>query len=264
VNAYLRNENKSAYFSARHCRAKLNKNCRPDEVAYISGNTKVVYDFMRALISISLLLLCTICKSQSDKTLKQTKDTLILNHQIIVQTFKEKKLQSLTTLSGDTVLKNGDYYSNIVFVDINDDGFKDIRAFVISNTPNQCENYLYDKANKTFRQIEACDLDIQLIKGTKFFYSYDRAGCADMNWESYLSKIENFKLVSLGYIYGQGCDFQVKENPQEIKIYKITNPDKDQKVLFKKLPYRQYIPKFEDKWYFIKNYWKKNWQTFAK
>jgi hypothetical protein len=219
---------------------------------------------MRALNFIPLLLLCTVCKAQSDKTLKQTKDTLILNHQKFVRTLKDKKLQSLTTLSGDTVLRNGVYYSNIEFVDINADGYKDIRAFVLSNTPNQCENYLYDKANKTFRQIEACDLDIQIIKGTKFYYSYNRAGCADMNWESYLSKIENFKLISLGYIYGQGCDFQVKENPQEIIIYKITNPDKNEKVLFKKLLYRQYIPKFEDKWDFIENYWKKNWKTFAK
>jgi hypothetical protein len=231
---------------------------------FVCGNGNVVCDFMRALISIFLLLPCTVCKSQSAKTLKQTKDTLILNHQKFVRTFKDKKLQSLTTLSGDAVLKNGDYYSNVEFVDINADGYKDIRAFVFSNTPNQCENYLYDKVNKTFRQIEACNLDIQLIKGTKFYYSYNRAGCADMNWESYLSKIENFKLVSLGYIYGQGCDFQIKENPQEIKIYKITNPDKEEKVLFKKLPYRQYIPKFEDKWDFIENYWKKNWQTFAK
>jgi hypothetical protein len=219
---------------------------------------------MRILISISLLLFCTVCKSQRNKTLTQTKDTLILNHQNFVRTSRDKKLQSLATLSGDTVLRNGEYYSNIRFVDINADGFKDIRAFVFSNTPNQCENYLYDKANRTFRQIEACDLDIQLIKGTKFYYSYNRAGCADLNWESYLSKIENFKLVSLGYIYGQGCDFQVKENPQEIRIYKITKPDKDEKALLKKLRYRPYIPKFGDKWGFIENYWKKNWQTFAK
>ena len=110
----------------------------------------------------------------------------------------------------------------------------DIRTFVFSNTPNQCENYLYDKENKTFRLVEDCDLDIQLIKGTRYYYSYNRAGCADMNWESYLSKIENYKLVLLGYIHGQGCDFRVKENPQVIKIYKILNKGNNQKKLIKK------------------------------
>ena len=219
---------------------------------------------MRALIFILLLLLSAVCKSQGDKTLKQTKDTLILNHQKFIRTLKDKKLQSLTTLSGDTVLKDGDYYSDVKFVDINADGYKDIRAFVFSNTPNQCENYLYDKRKRGFILLEDCDLDIQLLKGTKYYYSYNRAGCADMNWESYLSKIENYKLVSLGYINGQGCDFQVKENPQVIEIFKISNTDIDQKKLVKKLPYLKYIPKFEDKWDFIKNYWKMNWRTFAK
>ena len=217
---------------------------------------------MRPLIFIPFLFLYTVCKSQVDKTQKQSKDTLILNHQKLTQIFKDKRLQSLTTLLGDTVLKNGDQYSDIKFLDINDDGYMDIRAFIFSNTPNQCENYLYDKENKTFRLVEGCDLDIHLIKGTMYYYSYNRAGCADMNWESYLSKIENYKLVLLGYIYGQGCDFQIKENPQVIKIYKITNVSIDEKVLIKKLSYKQYVPKFDAKWDFIKNYWTKNYHGF--
>jgi len=176
-----------------------------------------------------------------------------------MRTFKDNNFQSLCTLRGDTVL-NGEFYSGVEFIDINADGYKDIRAFIYSNTPNQCENYLYDKANKTFRLIENCDLDIQIIKGTKYYYSYNKAGCADMNWESYLSKIENYKLISLGYIYAQGCDFEVKENPQKIEIYKIQNTDK--KVLIKTLPYLKNIPRFDDTWSFIKNYWTKNYREF--
>jgi hypothetical protein len=221
----------------------------------------ILCDFMRTLIFIPFLFFYTVCKSQDNKTQKQSKDTLILNHQKFIQTFKNEKLLSLTTLLGDTVLKNGDYYSDVKFIDINADGYKDIRAFVFSNTPNQCENYLYDKEKKAFRLVEDCDLDIQIIKGTKYYYSYSRVACSDMNWESYLSKIENFKLISLGYVYGQGCDFQIKENPQVIEIYKIINADKDEKVLIKKLPYKQYIPKFGDKWNFIENYWTKNYRS---
>ena len=219
---------------------------------------------MKLLLLTYFVLCFGISYAQRDETnfLKQTKDTLVLNNQRLVRTLRDQKLQSLTTLSGDTILKDVGYYSEIKFIDINADGYTDIRAFVVSNTPNQCENYLFDKEKMVFRLLQNCDLDIRLVKGTKYYYSYNRAGCADLNWESYLSEIENFKLVPVGYIYGQGCDFDVKENPQEILIYKITNPATETKLLIRKLPYSKYIPTFGDKWNFIANYWQKNWQTF--
>ncbi len=219
---------------------------------------------MKLLLLTYFVLLFAVCYAQKDKTnfLKQTKDTLVLNNQRLVRTLRDQKLQSLTTLSGDTILKDVGYYSEIKFIDINADGYTDIRAFVVSNTPNQCENYLFDKEKKVFCLLQNCDLDIRLVKGTKYYYSYNRAGCADLNWESHLSKIENFKLVPVGYIYGQGCDFDVKKNPQQILIYKITNPATETKLLIRKLPYSKYIPTFGKKWNFIASYWQKNWQTY--
>jgi hypothetical protein len=221
---------------------------------------------MKLLLLIYFVLFFGVSYAQRDKPnfLKQTKDTLILNNQRLVRTLRDQKLQSLTTLSGDTILKDVGYYSEIKFIDINADGYTDIRAFVVSNTPNQCENYLFDKEKMVFRLLQNCDLDIRLVKGTKYYYSYNRAGCADLNWESYLSKIENFKLVPIGYIYGQGCDFDVKENPQQMLIYKITNPATETKLLIRKLPYSKYIPTFGEKWNFIGSYWQKNWQTFKR
>lgn len=217
------------------------------------------------LLLLTFFVLCFgISYAQRDETnfLKQKKDTLILNNQSLVRTLRDQNLQSLTTLSGDTILKDVGYYADIKFIDINADGYTDIRAFVVSNTPNQCENYLFDKGKKIFRLLQNCDLDIRLVKGTKYYYSYNRAGCADLNWESYLSKIENFKLVPVGYIYGQACDFDFKENPQQIFIYKITNPASETKLLIRKLPYSKYIPTFGEKWDFIESYWQKNWAIF--
>jgi hypothetical protein len=220
------------------------------------------------LLSYSILFL-TVCNAQKSVGTKtksgfsrETKDTLIINHQRLIRTMKDGRFQSLSTLSGDTILKDVGYYSNVEFIDINADGYKDIRAFVVSNTPNQCENYLFNKEKMAFQLLLNCDLNIRLIRGTNYYYSYNRAGCADLNWESYLSRIENFKLVPVGYIYGQGCDFEVKENPQEILIYKITNPFAETKILVRKLPYTKYIPTFGDKWNFIASYWQKNWRTF--
>ena len=85
-----------------------------------------------------------------------------------------------------------------------------------------------------------------------------------MNWESHLYKIENYKLVSYGYIKGQGCDFEIEKNPQIIEIYKVINSDTDEKTLIKKLPYQKHIKEFGDKWDFIKNYWTRNYKTFER
>ena len=75
-----------------------------------------------------------------------------------------------------------------------------------------------------------------------------------MNWESYLSKIEDYQLVSYGRIEGLGCD-----DKSEINIYQIVNEDE---VLIKRLSYAKLILKNGDKWDFIKKYWKKNYRKF--
>jgi hypothetical protein len=69
-------------------------------------------------------------------------------------------------------------------------------------------------------------------------------------------------LVNYGYINGQGCDFEVKVNPQVIEIYKLSGSDKDEKKLLKRFPYLKHIFKNDDKWAFIEKYWKQNFKTF--
>jgi hypothetical protein len=184
-------------------------------------------------------------------------DTVTINKQKLVVSSKNQQLLGMRTMNGDTVVPFENYYFTYEILDIDKDANKDIRVFVFSNTPNQCDNYLFDKTNNRFRLVENCYLDIQLVKGTKLFYSYNRAGCADMDWESYLSRIDNFKLVNIGYIYGQGC-----ENPQEIEVYKVKNNDESNKELIAKLPYLEYIPKFDYIPKFTKDYWGKNSNKF--
>lgn len=191
-------------------------------------------------------------------------DTLRINNQQYIQKLKGNRFNCLLSMKSDTIVKSANYYFKAEFLDIDEDGYKDIRIFIFSNTPNQCDNYLFDKELKTFKLIENCDLDIQKIKGTQFYYSYNRGGCSDMNWESYLSKIENSKLVNYGYIYGQGCDFEIKDNPQLIEIYKIIDPQKDERKLIKSLPYLKYIHKHVNKLEFIERYWKQNYKTFER
>jgi hypothetical protein len=170
---------------------------------------------------------------------------------------KKGQLYGMRTLKGDTVIPFENYYDYYEVLDIDKDANKDIRVFGFSNTPNQCDNYLFDRKNKRFRLIENCDLDIQLVKGTKLFYSYNPAGCASMDWESHLSRIDNFKLVNIGYMYGQGC-----ENPKTIEIYKVKSNNEENKDLISKLSYLKYIPEFGYVPKFIKNYWEKTSNKF--
>jgi hypothetical protein len=194
-------------------------------------------------------------------TISLHSDTLKVNGLNFIQILKGNSFKCLLSQKGDTVIDFRDYYFKVEIIDINEDTFNDLRVFIFSNTPNECENYLFDKDLKTFRKIEGCDLDIKKIKGTDFYYSYNRAGCDDMNWESYLSKIEDFKLVSYGYINGLGCD-NTKENSQLIEIYKIINSEKGRMVLLRKLPYLNNITKNNNKWDFIRNYWYHEYKKF--
>lgn len=238
---------------------------------------------MKTRLYLLFLIIITACYSKSaDKTIENISDsstiqinqqqdiayfqidTLKINDQKFIQTLKDSNFNCLLSLQGDTIVKSEDYYFKAEFIDIDEDGYKDIRVFAFSNTPNHSDIYLFDNRLKTFKNIENCDLYIKKIKGTDFFYTYNRAGCADMNWESHLSKIENYKLVDYGYIYGQGCDFEIEKNPQVIEIYMMSDSDTDEKKLIKKLPYQKHIKEYGDKWGFIKNYWTRNYKTFER
>ena len=95
----------------------------------------------------------------------------------------------------------------------------DIRAFVFSNTPNQCENYLYDQATVHYRKIDGADLDIQRLPGSDLYFSYNRAGCSDRNWESHLSQIRDWKQEVIGYLKANGCE----KDSVDIGVYSISN-----------------------------------------
>ena len=80
-------------------------------------------------------------------------DTIIINHHKFIQTLENEKFGCLVSIKGDTVIKYADYYHQIELFDINEDGYKDIRVFIFSNTPNQCDNYFFDKNISTFKKI---------------------------------------------------------------------------------------------------------------
>jgi len=191
-------------------------------------------------------------RPQIQANLSFQSDTLLVNGlQLVKTTDENSRIYCLTTINGDTIIPFADYYHQIKFLDINEDGFTDIRVFIFSDTPNECYNYLFDSQNKTFREIYNY-LPIQKVSGTDFYYSYEAEGCADMNWISLLSKIKDDRLVHYGIIRGYGCEGQ-----KFIIIKKIVDT---KEIEIKSLPYTENL----DKWDFIKNYWKANHKIFEK
>ncbi|MDJ1500504.1 hypothetical protein [Xanthocytophaga agilis] len=189
---------------------------------------------------------------------KIIKDTITINtEKLVLSTDVNEIFYGLTTLRGDTIIKFEEFYNDAIFPDINGDGYKDIEVEIISNNPD-FETYLFDPKQRRFRYLENCDLALQRIKGTHYYYSYNAAGCADYNWESHLSKIVNYQLIVMGHIEGDACEPDSTKN--KISIYKVR---KEKEMLYKSLPYQKYIPKFEAKWDFIDRYWRKNYQQFA-
>lgn len=184
-------------------------------------------------------------------------NTDINNEYISMTVYRDSKQITIDTLESGGL-------ANIEFPDFNKDQNPDIMVSYFGNNPTYYL-FLFDPKNQRFRNIEGYlnyPDAIQLKNNPDLYYSYHRAGCADMNWISDLFKIVDFKTVQLGYIYGQGCDFEVTENPQIIEIYKVIDNNESNGKLIEKLPYLKFIPNFSDKWIFIEKYWNENCKKF--
>ena len=185
----------------------------------------------------------------------QTKD--VNADQVTLTIFRNSEIIKTDTLDAGGL-------SNLQFPDFDNDGNKDIILTYLGNNFTYYL-YLFDKTNNEFKFVNGFDRfpeAKQLKTNPKYYYSYHRAGCADMNWVSDLFYIDNFKSIHIGRIYGQGCDFEDKENPQVIEIFKITDNKKENGKLIEKLPYLKNIPDFGNKWDYIEKYWNANYGKF--
>lgn len=248
----------------------------------------VVGNFMRAVVTTILLVLLTHCRNSKTKTaIKRipadtTMQTIAFNAPtditdpqidttlLHVDTAKilgeaytaiYKTNDTLYVLNSktDTILKVPDLHPNFEFDDFNGDGFKDIRIHYMSNVPAIQDLLLFDRSKRNFKLVDNFSRfpDPNPIKGTKYYYSYHRSGCADMNWDSDLFYIENFNAIRIGNIAGYECENRdVKDG---IYIHKIKG---NKEILFRELPITT-IEKYEEyKWGFIKDYWTKNYKLF--
>ena len=145
------------------------------------------------------------------------------------------------------------------FKDFNGDGYPDLLVEYRSNVPGKCDLMLYDKLTKKFVQVNGFPEypTSEKIVNTPFFYSYRKSGCADLDWNSDLYKIINFKIVVAANMEGRGC-----ENSGEalgIYLYKLVGKKQH---LANKLPITELNTYKGNKQEFIDNYWKANYSKF--
>lgn len=157
----------------------------------------------------------------------------------------------------DTIYKH-EWYATLgfEFEDFNEDGILDIRLYQMSNIGGQSELIVYDSKNNQFKPVENFDQFFQptKLKNTKYWYTYHKSGCADINWGSELYKIEKFVAVEIGDIKGIGCD---GEEESGIFAFKVKG-EKREKVYSEK----RELGYYGDKWDFIEAYWTKNYKQF--
>jgi len=159
----------------------------------------------------------------------------------------------------DTIQKVPNFPGDVSFEDFNRDGYKDLLLTYISNTPNVQDLFLFDPHAQTLKLVVnfLSFPAAEPIRGTKYYFSYHRSGCADMNWDSDLFYIKNYKAIKIGNIAGRQCD--KKDSEYGIYIYRVNN---DKKILVKKLPVSTLYHYKDFKWGFIKDYWTKNHKFF--
>lgn len=166
---------------------------------------------------------------------------------------------SILNSKGDTIYIHDGFATNgFEFEDFDKNGLLDIRLNHITNVGGISELIFFDLKNKKFKPVkdfENFPSPIK-IKETKFYYSYHRSGCSDLNWDSDLFYISDYQCFKIGNISGRGC---VGEERNGIFINKILN-GKEVEINWIKRDSGYY----HNKWEFIDNYWEKNFLKFAK
>ncbi len=158
--------------------------------------------------------------------------------------------------NGKVIYNHSSSPAGFEFSDFNEDGFPDVLLDYITNVPGIKELLIFNPEKNNFSKIEDFENfpSAIKIKGTHYYYSYHRSGCADSNWDSDLFEIIENKAIRHGNIRGIGCGV---DEMNGIYINKINNKVINQiKFIKREEGY------WDGKWEFIEEYWNKNYEKF--
>lgn len=216
---------------------------------------------MKSLFFLVLLVVLCACSDAPSLTTKKnpidvenevSKASIIINGSIFQVININERFYCLLNRDGDTIIPKEDYYFQLEILDFDDDGFEDLRVFVMSNEANQCDNYWFDSSSEKFKKIENCDLNFEKIKGKDYCFTYYGTGCADGEHTSDLYKMNKYNFKLVGQIIEKGCEFDTIKEPKIAKIYTYLNDSTDKLIK----TYKLY--EFEG----AHSYWEKNCSKF--
>jgi hypothetical protein len=171
----------------------------------------------------------------------------------------DEELLYVVSAKREIILKQAGMGENLLFVDFNDDGFKDIVVTFKSDAPDVKALLLFDHNTETFKPVAGFDTypEPVLIDGTNLYYSYAPGGCAGFDWISDLFYIKDYEAIKTGSMTTNQCPDSEPENG--IYIRKLREGQMEQ---IDKIPVTVFADYPDGKWGFLNSYWNKNYKKF--
>lgn len=208
----------------------------------------------------SALMILPFCSfgQKADDTAFAEHERVMVNHVRFDAFLSSRRGFFLVDRKGDTVIRQlGDFYTNMEFSDVNQDGYKDILLYISSNTAGECELFLFSPRTNRYNRI--ADMQEfpapQKIPHTPYYFSYHHSGCADMDWNSDLFYIKHLTAIRIGNISVSDCG----DPGDSVRISRVKG---DAERVIEKLSVKAFHRLKGGKWEFIERYWTHNFKKF--
>jgi len=204
----------------------------------------------------SLITIISFCQvSEIDSTILHV-ETEQINDMKYVALYNSNDTFIILDSLENEIFRSKEFCRFFEFIDFNQDGNKDIIFNYVGNNPTQ-DLLLFCPETENFIPVENFSSFpmSKRIAGAEYYYSYHRSGCADLNWDSDIFHIKDFKAVAIGNISGMGCENE--ENG--IFIHRLFNNTKTIIDTFSIDTINSYS---DYKWGFIDEYWRNNYKKF--
>lgn len=171
----------------------------------------------------------------------------------------ENMLPLSVVYSGDTLYKHSAKAPNGFHItDFDGNGILDIKMAQLSNVGGLCELVMFDPKSHTFKEVKHFTdfFSAEKLRGTKYFYSDHRMGCAGGMWGSELFYIDNFEAKAIARIFIVTCEGA--DYVQGVTIFKINGDTETIVTQLDEVP-EEYVYDYPK---FFKEYWSNNYKKF--
>src|SRR5690554_5392731 len=106
-------------------------------------------------------------------------DTIKINSQSLIRAKSKFETKGLMQ-PNRTKIFEGEHYVDCEYLDFNDDGYEDIRAYSVKDSIGNVESFIYDDKNDNFKKVTNVSSKFEHIK-ENFYYTYSVLGCESSN-----------------------------------------------------------------------------------